>query len=144
MTTFIKSGPPITESDISVIENKYNFILPREYRAFLLNINGGIPSKRYYVNEKLDYSYVIDLFLSIRANNLSFEEYYEDYKIQSKLLPERMVPIAEDAFGNLICVSIKGEDTGSIYFWNHEDNSTDVRRIAPSFNEFLNNLKDHS
>ena len=31
-----------------------------------------------------------------------------------------MLPIAVDPGGNLVLLAIEGEDTGKVFFWNHE------------------------
>ena len=136
--TFRNEGRKLSESDLSIVESHFNFKFPDQYKNFLLEHNGGIPGNVYYLVN--DNGYVINFFLSLFVKELSFEEYFQDYKINTKVLPDRMVPIAEDAFGNAICISVSGEDYGAIFFWDHEDSDTEMRQIAISFNDFLNGL----
>jgi hypothetical protein len=62
-------------------------------------------------------------------------------------IPKKLFPIANDPFGNLICVSLTGEDCGAVYFWDHEnepdDEDTEFRNIhliADSWEEFIDGL----
>lgn len=64
-------------------------------------------------------------------------------------LPKLMVPINEDGGGNLICLSLRKEDFGAIYFKHHSigwDNTlTDIDaaklatcfRLSDSFTRFI-------
>ncbi len=56
---------------------------------------------------------------------------------------KNVLPIAEDPFGNFICLSINEEDFGTIYFADHEYEDAEsgylfMSKIASSFTEFLN------
>lgn len=52
-------------------------------------------------------------------------------------LPARLIPFAEDAFGNVICLDFRGLGV-PVAFWDHETER--VTEVAPSFGEFLNLL----
>lgn len=94
----------------------------------------------------------IDWFFAIydgKHDNLL--RYFFNYKVHRKRLPFRLIPIAHDPGGNLICISCEGADNGFVYFWDHEnevdyhvaeDNDfSNLFFIAKSFNEFLEGLK---
>src|SRR5262245_4324229 len=38
---FHRRGPEVTESDVNDFEQRFGVVLPRDYRAFLLEVNGG-------------------------------------------------------------------------------------------------------
>jgi SMI1-KNR4 cell-wall len=73
-----------------------------------------------------------------------------NYSIHRKIevffgrFPSGCFPISGDAFGNLILLSVRDADYGSIYFWDHERDSatTELSRLAPSFEEFVVNLSE--
>ena len=59
-------------------------------------------------------------------------------------IPVNTTPIAYDNFGNLILIE---NNSGKIYFWDHEVNDddncslSDLGFIANSFTKFINGLK---
>ena len=63
-------------------------------------------------------------------------------------VPKPLLPIANDAGGNLICISTSGPDQGCIYFWEHENEVEEgeeptmenVWFVAPDFDTFLSHL----
>jgi hypothetical protein len=65
-------------------------------------------------------------------------------------VPKNLLPIASDWSGNLICLSINGDDFGKIYFWSHEEEGElesgkspdyhNVYFVSNSFTEFINGL----
>jgi SMI1-KNR4 cell-wall len=128
-------------------------IFPKEYRDHLLTHNGGRCTLKYFhfKGQLKDSFSSIDWFLAIcdgKHDNLL--RYFYIFKIQRKRLPFRLIPIAHDPGGNLICISCDGVDNGFIYFWDHEnevdyqvaDDSdfSNLYLIAKSFNEFLDGL----
>ncbi|MEK4059759.1 MULTISPECIES: SMI1/KNR4 family protein [Paenibacillus] len=48
----------------------------------------------------------------------------ENIKRYYDRIPNSIVPIADDGVGNLICIGIKGNHIGKIYFWDHENEIT--------------------
>jgi hypothetical protein len=57
------------------------------------------------------------------------------------VLPRDVLAIASDPGGNQICLGLNADLAGRIFFWDHEDVSRRLREIAPSFQNFLNDLK---
>jgi hypothetical protein len=144
-----ESKRPVSEIEIERIERRWGFIFPEEYKSFLLKHNGGFPPiLNMFKFEDGDYGdSLVDWFLAIYdGKHDNFEHYYEVYKVKEQRLLENLVAIAHDPGGNLICLSVVGEDRGAVYFWDHEKEedvatSRNVRLIAPSFNEFLEKLE---
>jgi hypothetical protein len=68
-------------------------------------------------------------------------------------IPDDLLWIMDDPFGNAICLGIRGIHRGRIYFWDHEmepdpngwdgqvDTEGNVSLIANSFTEFVAGLK---
>ena len=82
----------------------------------------------FYLENNADL--VVNSFLSLGSEKYSIEEYFEDLKL---------LPIGDDAFGNLICISYASEKIGEIFTINHEVG--DVKPIASSLNDLLANLR---
>ena len=66
------------------------------------------------------------------------------------ILGERMlpgvVPIADDPFGNLVCIDTREADDGPIVFWDHEyegdpPDAANLYPIAPDLERFLASLR---
>ncbi|MCX7570161.1 SMI1/KNR4 family protein [Tumebacillus sp. DT12] len=132
-----ESRTPLTEEKLDEVQKRLTLVFPAEYRAFLLKNNGGKPTPNTFSfldrnGEKAD-SLLDDL-----------EVEYTDLLSDERILPH-LVPIANDPFGNLICLSVAGEDLGKVYFWDHEIEPKtagyeNMSLIADSFTEFLNKL----
>ena len=127
-----KSYSDITVVDIITFEQTFSVKLPMAYRNFLLEHNGGVPDKIYFLKNGADV--VLNEFLPLKYSNLSVENYLNDFHFNH----QNFIPIAEDAFGNLILLKCNTEK-GIIYFWNHE--STSVKHVTDSFEYFVENLQ---
>lgn len=120
---FSKPGPEINDLDLKMIEDKFGINLPKEYREFLISRNGGQPdpdSLPIIENGKLSDVAVRQFFKIGVKGDYSFEENFQIFKISEERLPVSLVPIGEDVFGNLFCISVGIDDYGKIYFWDHE------------------------
>jgi len=60
--------------------------------------------------------------------------------------------IMDDPFGNAICLAVRGDGKGKVYFWDHENEPSDgwdgsvegagnVQLLANSFSEFVRRLQ---
>jgi hypothetical protein len=144
-----RHGPTSLE-EINQFEARWSVVLPPEYKQFLLRSNGGMPV--------LD-AFVIPGFHGRGSSLNSFYGIHDDaphhqleraLKTYEDRVPDDLIPIAYDAFGNQICLGWKGERKGKVYFWDHEDELdedgdfvTDYRNVylvANSLQEFLDGL----
>ncbi len=155
MTTFYRTSEPLNAYNIENIENITGLNFPDEYKRHLLQFNGGKCSPNifeFYENGEKTES-VVNYFLAINGNHYyDIESCVKTFKIDTKRMPDRMLPIAEDPLGNLICISCSGDDIGYIYFWDHElevdyiesDDSvqSNMYLISNSFDEFIRGLKE--
>lgn len=154
MITFSKTHPKIELEDLARIENLYAISFPEDYRNHLLSYNGGIPSSGVFSfteNGEVTQSR-IHFFYAINSDDYDdMIEAIDTFKKNEKRMPNNIFPIAEDPFGNVICISVdKKKDYNHIFFWNHErevdysvsnDNDySNLYLIAKSFKEFINNL----
>lgn len=124
--------------------------LPDDYKEFIKNENGVIPSKRYFHfgnNEK-----VIDRFLAILAILGEKEEEAYDIGVVSTQLEGRIVfdedyvgmqliPIAALFGGDFLCLNYADEaEHPSICIWYHEESyelEPAIEFVANNFTEFL-------
>ncbi len=68
-------------------------------------------------------------------------------------IPDDLLWIADDPFGNAICIGIRGRYFGKVYFWDHErepdektwdgsvETAGNIQFLANSFRQFVAGLK---
>jgi SMI1 / KNR4 family (SUKH-1) len=157
----LESSQPSMEV-IQEIEQELECQLPNDYIDFVLNyggytgnaylyspIIGNFPGNRdsmMLVGEEV----LVESFLAIRAEgSLDLLDTYYSYKGR---MPFNFLPIAT-SYGDAICLSIRGEDYGSVYFWDHVDEEdvdeeegeepgySNVYLLAKSFDDFISTLR---
>ena len=75
----------------------------------------------------------------------NLEDYFHTFKVARRAMPDNVMPIAHDGFGNQVCISTAGDDCGSVYFWDHETagrraSYKNLHLIASNFDDFLGSL----
>ena len=117
--------------------------LPDDYRNFLLEFNGGVPSPNLSPRPDTVVSYIFGMH-----NGQYYASLYKHIDMFNNRLPFGTFPIASDPFGNLFIMSVDPGGHGHIYFWDHEGEpevqdghyTENCSFVAYSFTEFLNNL----
>jgi hypothetical protein len=144
-------GPPLTEADVSGLEQRTGHLLPRPYRTFLLRFNGGRPAPSDFDVPQWHHGHS-----SVNDFNAIAPGAYNDLENDLDLLEGRMptdcIPIADDPGGNAILLATRGPHCGAVFFWDHEqepdspgddwDNFRNIYRIADDFDSFLEALHD--
>jgi hypothetical protein len=134
---------------ITEFEARRGVLLPADYKAFLLKSNGGMPTP--YVCEVPGWhgrGSELGVFYGIHDDpDYQLDGACETYE---ERVPPDLIPIANDANGNNICIGWKGKREGKIYFWDHEDELDEngdfvqdyrnVFLVANSLQEFLDGL----
>lgn len=151
----IVNGYKIKDEIIMKFEEKFGISLPKDYKEFMLENNGG----------ETEDDYLFDFYDNVfKKNNTSvvrsFFRLYEDknddvvYDDLEKIceimwkeetLSPKSLPIADDPGSNVIYMSLKEEDYGAIYFANHEYEDSETgylfpSKISSSFSEFMSCL----
>ena len=147
--------PLPTDALLQEREVAWKVRLPEDYKEFIKNENGLIPSKRYFHfgnNEK-----VIDRFLAILAISGEKPEEVYDIGVVSTQLEGRIVfdedyvgmqliPIAALFGGDFVCLNyVKDSENPSICIWYHEESyelEPAIELVANNFAEFLDMLQD--
>ena len=129
--------------DLNEISNSFNTPIPEDYAWFISKYGNSFISKDYGFRPRENNPWLskgglneITCFYSGKRGGdsgvINIRKRYLD-QIDSWFLP-----IAESPGGNQILLSLRPEDYGSVFFWDHEgglDNNTYL--IAESFREFL-------
>lgn len=147
--------PLPTDALLQEREVAWKVQLPEDYKKFIKNENGLIPSKRYFHfgnNEK-----VIDRFLAILAISGEKPEEVYDIGVVSTQLEGRIVfdedyvgmqliPIAALFGGDFLCLNyIEDPENPSICIWHHEESyelEPAIESVANNFTEFSDMLQD--
>lgn len=120
---------------IKAMEEKIGYQYPAEYKALVLENDGGIPTNMIYDTAETKER--------VFNNLLSFEKWPLN-AVQSGVkkwdiegLKWDYVPFARDPFGNMICFD---RENDHVIFWDHETRR--VEEVASSFTEFIDSLYD--
>jgi SMI1 / KNR4 family (SUKH-1)/A nuclease of the HNH/ENDO VII superfamily with conserved WHH len=140
--------PPAPLKQIHRFEELLGRPFPASYREFLLRGNGGQPRVQGFRGENGN-DEIVDYFFSTTPRveegiATCLAEYGER-------LPEGMLPIAGDVFGNLICLGIEEPVADQVLFWDHElepepgeAKDSNITRLAPTFDTFLDQFFESS
>lgn len=141
----------IDDKELSDLETRLKMKLPNDYKKFLLQNNGGIPIPNVFDfidGDGQNSNSLVHYFYAVYNDNGhdNLENNYNFFKSERRI-PSNILPIAEDPFGNMICISVSGDDYGKVYFWDHElegqsESYDNISLIASSFDEFINNLHE--
>jgi len=131
-----------TEADAREFDRRHNIVLPDEYRDFLF--------KYGEVDFKKDISYTpmeglaefIVNFYGMNQNDFYLGDAIESY---GGRMPSAIIPIAECADGNQICIGVEGDNHGKVYLWNHEQELEAFKMLnpekkSPSIEEYWENI----
>jgi len=144
----LEVGPKLSGKRIDEAERKLRVVLPEDYRAFLLRYNGGRPKPNLFPIRGLENNpfgglhFFHGLDWEIESINLDW-----NFRILAGRIPSNFLSIATDTTGNQICLSLKGQDNGTMYYWDHDAEHApptydNVYFIAASFRAFLDSIHD--
>lgn len=139
---------PISEEQLSALEDVLQADLPVDYRQFLLRFNAGQWS--HVVKGRYRDSQSADDGVGITANQgiISDERFMANdiahwTEVYSGRIPETFVTIM-DAGGDPVCMDLGEEDYGKIYYWDRSHEGMPRKRarlLGESFREFVLSLK---
>jgi cell wall assembly regulator SMI1 len=141
----------LDENALVHFEKQHGIRLPADYRAFLLEHNGGEPNPNMidFLESGRLQSDIVRFFYGIHSGpewarlDLSIEAF-------KGRMPDEFIPITADPFGNQFVLGVKAPYESKIYFWDHERELDEdshaifenMSFVANSFSEFLNLLHD--
>lgn len=136
----------VVSHNIEEFENNIKMKLPKDYKEFLLNTNGGQFVEEVYGFwvEELKQNIGIDVLFGFNhARSLCLNNWYDEY---SEDLLENTIIIGNSINSGLILL-IWQDDWKGIFLWDHclelEQSTEDdcLYRIADRFDLFFNSLK---
>jgi hypothetical protein len=121
MVEFIESKEAFDISKFDEFRRGNDFVFPTEYIDFLVAHNDSeLASNIIHGNQN---DYYIRFFYGTSSEKCS--DIVSTYEVYRGRLPIKCVPIADPDFGNQICISLRNDSYGEIYFWDHELMDTD-------------------
>lgn len=133
----------LTSKEIEHFERENRVKLPKRYKEFLLQWNGGYPEPSvFYISKEQGVS-VLNKFYSIGDIDNDLVDYIDIYEYR---LPDGFIPIADDPAGNAILLGTQDPYYEKIYFWDHEEEPQDPNDmsnmyfLANDIDEFLDRL----
>lgn len=141
--------PPVSEEALVAAEQRLAELghhIPPSYRAFLAVSDGGRPVKDCFSFEQRDHAQndTVKTFLGIRP--APDGDIVETLELIGDI-PNGVLPIALDPFGNLVCLDGRDGRDGPVLFWDHEEgfdppSDSNLHEIAPDLQTFLNSLRE--
>lgn len=136
------------KEDLDRIEQKFHVKIPADVREHCLAYNGGYPEKPIFTDENGN-EYSVDLFIPVRdGKKRSMEKTLELLRADDGVIPEWLIPFAEEDGGNLFCFSVRESDLGAIYYYDHEfeygeDPEEHITWLAESITAFISALTEN-
>jgi len=125
-----KHVKPLGESGIAEVETLIGKSLPADYKELVQNYNGGRPTSDNFLvgNSERQFKTLQSL------NRDDIETVFKSWELDSQL-QGKILPIASDPGGNLLCYNLENFE---IVFWWHEDD--EIVKVADNLTEFLSML----
>ncbi|MGS2807396.1 SMI1/KNR4 family protein [Nocardia sp. MW-W600-9] len=114
--------------------------LPVDYRAYLLGCDGGWME---------DNDQVVDEVFGVRADIGEGVSIWDKLEVYEGRVPRWFLPVARDSYGNLFALSLRPEDHGTVWFWDHEEGDgnddlpptgRNISIVSSCWSEFIANL----
>lgn len=130
---------PITKEDINKFEKENNMIMPNYLRKFFFMYNGASIKECIYKTNYIVNSFLPLLKLEYRSSVEDFLPWVRDDEFLIGRID--LIPFTIDPGGIPCLVSIGGSDEGAVYYSAVGLDEKPLRKIADSFEEFIDGLK---
>lgn len=115
---------PCSEQDIRELEQHINATLPEGYRDFLLQWNGcgfvdNVPAFDLADSRfEEEYGTMDRLFgLPTKSGGADLRLKSSGYQFRERV-PERFLAIGDNPYQEFVCISLAGDDRGSVFLWS--------------------------
>ena len=141
---------------MAALESTLGSRLPDDYRAFLFACNGGHVGGALWFKGPTPEGDLADAGVNHvggfrKESHFSLAWFRQCYEGR---IPESLLWIMDDPFGNAICLGISGQARGKIFFWDHEnepdgdwdgalESAGNIKLLANSFSDFVTGLRPH-
>ncbi|MDY3558383.1 SMI1/KNR4 family protein [Gemmata sp. JC673] len=121
---------PLTEARLAAFESELGAALPDEFRALLLQHNGGVPDRETFDVPGADGGErPFHCFFALHDGpwDDSTPEGSQGFPLQEALAdfradggPADVLPVGKDWSGSYVCVGLVGADCGRVLYYDHE------------------------
>ncbi len=136
---YVRREPPASPELVARLEAQIGQALPSEYRNYLLAQDGGrLDNNDRHVNTIFGLGEVPE-----------WASMWRKVKTYESRVPAWLLPVAYDDGGNLYAVSLRPEDFGSVWFWDHEEEADEgeppsednIELVSKDWDGFLKGLE---
>ena len=139
---------------VAEFEEQIGNSLPDDYRHFLVNCNGGYVGGRVWFRGVNPNGVEVEAGVD-HVGGFRDESYFSltsSRECYDGRIPDYIIWIHDDPFGNAICLGVAGKHRGRVYFWDHENKpeeewdrsveaAENVTVIANSFTDYVAGLR---
>jgi uncharacterized protein (TIGR02996 family) len=145
---FQDRGPELTLSDVLRVEQRLGRRLPSDYRAFLLNVNGGRPGRREIALRNglrgIEWPLSpdrVEEFLAVRPDQQGLEAAWAAFRVGRTALFDRFIPIARLEGNAYLLLGVDDRAWCHVYRWPGPDDEGD-QTLAVKLEDTLADLLD--
>jgi cell wall assembly regulator SMI1 len=133
-----------TQAEISFVESLVGTKLPVAYVSFLTFSNGGCPELNAFTVELegRQHDWEVNVFFHIGPDVNATENVVWNYRHLWPGAKRAFLPIAVDGTGNPICLDLSEHGEQRAILWIHDMPDRPPVRVADSFGEFIDMLKE--
>jgi cell wall assembly regulator SMI1 len=134
-----RQAGPAPAGDIERLERRIGQPLPAPYRDYLRQHDGG---------RLEDNSQALNEIFGVGPDAPDWANMWKMLDTYRDRVPSWLLPVAQDAVGNLFALSLREKDSGSVWFWDHEREADEddpptednLRWAAANWAAFLDSL----
>ena len=147
MIAVSERGPRISVVDVRALEDEFGWPLPADYRAFLLDTNGGLPESDIVdvpglPSSPTDVQVMFGINRAVESSCIPW-----NLGTFSGRLRPGMLPIARDSIDNLFCLSLQESRVGEVLYCDLAEVYGDLESepawyvVASNFSSFVSQLR---
>lgn len=109
---------PLSREQVQLLEQRLNATLPEDYEAFLgIYGHSGFCGLATVESVESGHPFALSILYGGGPPGQSVHDVMVTFRDR---MPDSMIPIGCDLFGNQFCLGVTGADRGAVYFWDHE------------------------
>lgn len=139
---WISENDIVKKATIEEAESIFGVKFPDDYTEIVIKNDGGYPKpNRFNLNGNEE---VFNNLLCFAEDDYS--NIVNTYNEIKDRLTEKVIPFAEDPFGNMICFDYRNNNQPVVVFWEHETSFNDkeaaISYICNTFSELMSILHE--
>lgn len=136
-------GPALTEDSLRHFEDASRVRLPKDYRAFLLSTNGGVPTPDTIdVADAPGSPTDIQAFFGIGRIETTSNLDWNAGVIEERGIGPDFLPFACDSGGNLFCFRVENGMAGRIWYLVLDQGPPSSHLVCADFEDFVSRIRE--